>query len=259
VCAALARAGYTGVELAPFTFAPNVGAWSRDERRLARQIAADAGLTIVGLHWLLARTEGLHLTSADRATRGRTARYVIDLAEACQDVGGTVMVFGSPHQRSLVPGTSVREAMEWAAEVFRAVMPPVADCGVTVCMEPLSAEETNFVNSCAEAMELIQRVDHPRFQLQLDVKAMASEPAPVPDLVRQYAPRAGHFHANDPNRRGPGFGSEDFAPIFAALTETRYTGWVSVEAFDYTPDPETIAIRSLEYMTRCQADTESRR
>ena len=111
--------------------------------------------------------------------------------------------------------------------------------------------ETDFVNTCADAVRLGEMVAHRNFGLHLDVKAMSSEPTPVPDLIRRYCDRAGHFHANDANLRGPGFGAVDFVPIFRALGESGYAGWVSVEVFDYSPDPETIASRSLEYMLKC--------
>ena len=86
---------------------------------------------------------------------------------------------------------------------------------------------------------------------------MSAEDTPVPDLIRRHAARTGHFHANDPNKRGPGFGQADFVPIFRALKESGYRGWVSVEVFDYTPDPETIARQSIHYMKACEEKARS--
>jgi sugar phosphate isomerase/epimerase len=250
ICRFAKEAGYDGLEIAPFTLAPRITDLTRERRALLRQQAKDAGVEIIGLHWLLAGTQELYLTSPDPSVRSRTAEYLVALADACRDLGGTLMVFGSPKQRSLLPGVSREQAFDWAADTFRRVMPAVAANGASICMEPLSPAETDFINTCDEASALIRAVDHPNFTLHLDVKAMSSERTPVVDLIRRYAPRAGHFHANDANLRGPGSGDVDFVPIFRALRDAEYTGWVSVEVFDYKPDPRTIARESAEYMRR---------
>lgn len=253
VCRTVAELGYTGLELAPFTLAPLITEVTREQRRRLRGQAEEQGLTLLGLHWLLAKTEGLQLTSDSEAVRRRTADYLIELARCCQDLGGSLMVFGSPGQRRIPTGATRAQATEYALATFRRALPGIADAGVTVCLEPLTAQETDFINTCAEAVDLLDRIDHPHFVLHLDVKAMASESEPTPELIRRHAARTGHFHANDPNKRGPGFGATDFVPIFQALRESGYRGWVSVEVFDYSPDPETIARESLRYMRECVA------
>jgi len=248
VCEYVKSVGYDGLEVAPFTLAPRITDVSQAQRAQLRREAEAAGVTIIGLHWLLAGTDGFYLTSPDAAVRERTARYLVDLADATRDLGGDLMVFGSPKQRSLLAGVEWQQAFDYATDTFRRAMPGIAAAGVSLCMEPLGPSETDFINTAEEGVRLIDAVSHPNCVLHLDVKAMSSEPTPIPDIIRQHAPRTGHFHANDPNRRGPGFGDVDFVPIFQALTESGYDRWVSVEVFDYTPDPETIAERSLEYM-----------
>lgn len=247
-CQFMAETGYTGIELAPFTVASRIGEVTAQQRQELRQVAEDHGLTILGLHWLLAKTTGFHLTSFDASLRQATAGYLKELGHACADLGGNIMVFGSPAQRSLERGMSREQAYANAAEVFKAVMPVLEDRGVTICMEPLTPLETDFCNSCADAAELIAMVDHPCFQLHQDVKAMLSESTPIPELIAQYAPITKHFHVNDSNLLGPGMGTTDYHPILAALQKTAYSGWVSVEVFDYRPGAEYIAQESLRYM-----------
>jgi sugar phosphate isomerase/epimerase len=256
-CRFVKAAGYDGLEVAPFTLAPYVTDLTVDQVATLRSQADAAGVEIIGLHWLLAKTEGMHLTSADRDARSRLSQYLIALADTCTALGGHLMVFGSPHQRSHTADVSAEQAFDWAVDVFRRVAPVLGDMGVALCVEPLGPSETNFITTCEEGARLVEAVGHPNVVLHLDVKAMSSEARPVPDIIRQYGDRAAHFHANDANRRGPGFGDTDFVPIFEALDEVGYDRWVSVEVFDYSPDPETIATRSLEYMRRCQSPARS--
>jgi len=248
-CAFVADVGYTGIEVAPFAVANDIAELSADARALMRSQAQDCGLTIIGLHWLLAKTEGLHLTSDDEAVRRATADYLADLGRLCGDLGGEIMVFGSPQQRDIPSGLTHEQALENAADVFNSALPQIADQGVRICMEPLTSNETNFINTCAEAVDLIDRVGHPSFCLHQDVKAMlGAESAEIPQLIETYRDRVGHFHVNDTNLLGPGMGDTDFGPIFEALLSTDYSGWVSVEVFDYAPGCEPIARRSFEYM-----------
>ncbi len=243
--------GYTGIEFAPFTINKDVRQISPDQRQEVRKQAEDAGLTVVGLHWLLAFTEGFYLTSPEPETRQRTTDYLGELARLCRDLGGDVLVLGSPHQRNLLPGVSLAQAMEYAAEVIRAALPSFDECGVVLAVEPLGPEEGDFLRTAELGVELIGMVDSLLCRLHLDVKAMSTEEKPIVDIIRDNAALLQHFHANDPNRRGPGWGEVDFVPILKTLQDIGYEGWVSVEVFDYAPGPEALARESIEYMQRC--------
>lgn len=253
--ASIRKLGYTGLEIAPFTFAPHAQPF--DVRQVnaeriveVRSMAEDAGLEIVGLHWLLAKTEGFYLTSPDPTVRRRTGEYLRALAEVCADLGGLIMVLGSPQQRNLLPGVTYEDAEAYAVEVLHATVPACKQFGVTIGIEPLGPAEGDFIPNAKAGIRLAEMVGSAHCKLHLDVKAMSSEGRPIPEIIRESRDWLVHFHANDPNLLGPGMGNVDFRPIFAALREIKYTGWVSVEVFKYEPSPEAIARESIQYMQR---------
>lgn len=243
-----ARTGYDAIELAPFTLGRLITDLSAADRAGIRDLARSHGLRVAGLHWLLAKTEGFHLTHPDAEVRARTSAYLGDLVEACADMDGRILVFGSPKQRNLLPGVSGEQAWGWATEAFRDPVKRAEDRGVVFCFEPLAPAETDFINTAAEARRFAAQFASPAMRIILDVKAMSSEPMPIPDLIRASAGAFAHFHANDPNLKGPGFGNMDFRPIAAALAEVSYAGWVSVEVFNFDEGPEVIAERSLAHL-----------
>ena len=246
-----AECGYTGLEFAPFTVSDYVTDIPDTKRAEIRRQAEAAGLEIVGLHWLLAKTEGFYMTTPDADVRGKTTEYFGHLARFCADLGGSVMVCGSPQQRSLLPGISHDEAMKYAADVFSAAVPALEENDVIIALEPLAPSETDFMQTAVDAVKLAEMIGSPQVRLHLDCKAMSSESTPIPDLIRQNRDLLTHFHANDPNLQGPGFGELDFMPVLQALGEIDYQGWVSVEVFDYEPGVERLAGESIDYMRAC--------
>lgn len=247
-CAHAKSLGYQGIEIAPFTLGDNGSDWSTlktAKRRELHRIASDHGLQIVGLHWLLAKTEGLHLTTSDKLVRDRTFNYLRDLVGLCADLGGTVMVLGSPLQRNLESGTSFAEASSRACELIQQLSPELKDSSITLAIEPLGPEETNFLTTARSAAKFVERIGSEWVGVTLDVKAMSTESDPIPEIIEAHQKWLRHFHANDPNRRGPGMGQVDFAPIGDALRRIGYSGWVSVEVFDYSPGVEVLAAESM--------------
>ncbi len=243
--------GYQGIEFAPFTLGSDAMQVSDQHRAEVRRLLDQFEMESIGLHWLLAKTEGYYLTSPDEDTRQRTSQYFVELAKLCRDLNGKILVLGSPLQRNLLPGVSHAQAMDYAAEVIRHAVPALEEHNVTLALEPLGPAEGDFMLTAETAIELAKTIDSPQVRLHLDVKAMSSEAKPIPEIIRDSKDYLVHFHANDPNKRGPGMGDMDFVPIFQALKEIQYDGWVSVEVFDYEPGVESLTRESIQYMRKC--------
>lgn len=240
--------GYDAIEIAPFTLAPLVTEVSPERRMEIRFAAETMGLSISGIHWVLAETKNYHLTHPEEKVRLLTARYFRDLVDFCADIGGEFMIVGSPKQRNVESGVTKEMAWQYAKTAFWQAAKRAEERNVTICIEPLAPSETNFINTAEEACRMAMQLNSPNFKVILDVKAMTSESRPIPDLIKRSSEYLAYFHANDANLKGPGFGKVDFKPIAAALKAAKYKGYVSVEVFNFDEGPEIIATKSLEYL-----------
>lgn len=246
-----AQLGYGGVELAPFTLAESVTDISMAERKRISKAAESAGVEIVGLHWLLVKPEGLSINHPDGEIRKRTQDYLKELIHFCGDLGAKVLVHGSPKQRTVQEGWDPSEAWKRARQTWEICAKTSERQGVFYCLEPLSPADTNFINTVDEALRMVQGIGHPNLKIAFDCRsASASEGAPLPQVLTRVfgSGNLGHVHVNDPNGRGPGFGELELAPVLNTLIDGGYRGYVSVEVFDFEPDPQTIASRSMGYL-----------
>jgi D-psicose/D-tagatose/L-ribulose 3-epimerase len=250
-CALAQGLGYDGLEIAPFTLSEQPDRLPPARRTELRRIAEDHALRVTGLHYLLLAPPGLSITSPDAAVRARTTDLMRALIELCADLGGTVLVHGSPAQRRIEDGQSPTAALANAAACFAAVAADAEAAGVTYCIEALAPPEAELINTVAEAAAIVDQIGSPAVRTMIDTCAAArSERAPVAELIARSLPtgKIAQIHLNDPNRRGPGQGDLRFGPILAALERHGYAGVCSVEPFVYEPDGPTCAARAIGYL-----------
>lgn len=245
-----AQLGYDGVEIAPFTLADSVTEISPKRRNAIRRAAEDNGIEIVGLHWLLVKPEGLYINHPDEFIRIQTQEYIEALIHFCADIGGKILIHGSPHQRTVKKGWNFKDSWDWAIETFKVSLKAARQRNVIYCMEPLSTTQTNFINTVEEAIRFVKEVRHPNFKMVFDCRsAYASERSLIEALLHTLdSGYLRHVHVNDSNGSGPGFGEIKFTPILKTLLKNGYKGFLSVEVFNFSPDPQTIASLSIGYL-----------
>ena len=250
VCRSIRKIGYTGIEIAPFTLSDRPLDLTPGIRREYRDVIVSEGLTFVGLHWLMVSPKGLHVTTPDEALRARSWNHIVELIDLCADLGdGGIMVFGSPLQRS-TQGISISEATKHYADGLAGVAPHAVERGVTILVEALPKNQSDVINTLGEAANIVHQVDSPAVRTMFDTHNAADEDQPHPDVVEEYFDLIRHVHVNEMDGKHPGTSNYDFVSVFRTLQRLDYQGWISLEAFDFTPGPETIAAESLRYLDK---------
>jgi len=251
-CTLAAGLGYAGIELAPFTVVDDPRAMTPAQMAMLRQAAADAGIAISGLHWLLLAPKGLSITSSDEAVWQRSVDVMRANIEICAELGGDVLVHGSPAQRRLPDDEAgATAARARAVEAFAAIAPDAKAGNVIYCIEALAAPMANFVNTVEEAVGIIEAVGSPHVRTMVDcAAARTGGDLPVEDIIDRWLPAGmlAHIQLNDSDRRAAGQGNDRFAGIIAALNRHDYQGWIAAEPFRYEPDGPTCAAAAAGYL-----------
>jgi D-psicose/D-tagatose/L-ribulose 3-epimerase len=248
-CRLARRLGWDGIELAPFTLAEDATQLSPARRREFRDIMASEGLPYVGLHWLLVGPAGLHATTPDAAVRRRTWDYLAGLADLSADLGpGSVMVFGSPKQRSSTGGLTAQEATKHFIDGVAGLAPRAGERGVTICIEPLSPNQTDVLLSLDEAASIVAQINSPAVRTMYDSHNAIDETEPHERLVERHCEIIRHIHVNELDGTYPRPGGHDFKPVLQVLKDRGYSGWISMEVFDFAPGAEKMLAEAGAYL-----------
>jgi D-psicose/D-tagatose/L-ribulose 3-epimerase len=246
-CRMIRAAGFQGIEIAPFTLADSLDEISPAKRRELRETIRSEGLQFAGLHWLLITPKWLHLTTADQGIRQKSWDYFLKLIDFCSDLGGGVMVLGSPKQRAS-QGNTPADALRLFQEGLARVAPHAGERKCVIAIESLPGKDTDVVNTLREAVGIVENLRTPAIQTMFDFHNSTDEREPMDVLVRRYFRYIRHVHINEMDGRYPGTGSMNFLPVFTALAELKYAGWVSLEVFDFKPGPEQILRGTMIYL-----------
>ncbi|MBY0505779.1 MAG: sugar phosphate isomerase/epimerase [Bryobacteraceae bacterium] len=248
-CAAIQRAGYTGIEIAPFTLADTPAEITPARRRELKATMAAHGLEFVGLHWLMVSPKGLHVTTPDEALYQRSWAHIGGLIDLCADLGdGGVMVFGSPFQRNSTGGLTPEQATRRFVEGLRGVAGQAASRGVKILVEALPKAQSDIVNTVAAAAAIVDEIGSPAIQTMFDTHNAADETEAHAAVLEKFYDRIFHVHVNEMDGGYCGSADYDFRPVLEVLKRREFAGWVSLEAFDFKPGAEFIADRSLRHL-----------
>lgn len=190
--------GVDAVEVAPGKLFADPAAVNDHEVIDQRTAFEDKGFRIVAVQALLFGHPELMLFREEEVCR-RTIVHLKKMVRLGASLGASVLVFGSPRNRSVGDGDR-KQAWSRAVEVFGELGAAATESGVTFCIEPNSTRDgCDFINTVAEAVELVKEVNHPGFGLHIDAGVMTGNEESYTEALSAGVPFAKHFHISEPS------------------------------------------------------------
>ncbi|MFW6154914.1 MAG: TIM barrel protein [Planctomycetota bacterium] len=234
-----ARLDYDGVELALRD------AGEIDAAQTARQLA-DRGLACpcISTGQVFA-VSGLHFTAANPARRRHVVAVFRDLVDLAAELGAMLNI--GRVRGFVADGQTVDDARARFIDVAVELATYARTKGVTLILEPVNRYEINFINSLAEAADLLDATGAANMALMPDVFHMNIEDHTIGGELERFGPRIAYIHLADSNRLAPGWGHLDFDEVFASLRRIGFDGWASVEILP-RPDPDAAAAQAIAHL-----------
>jgi sugar phosphate isomerase/epimerase len=212
-CNAIRKAGYKGIEVAPFSLSDDPIAITATRRREYADTIKSEGLTFAGLHWLLLAPKGLNVVTSDKAVREKSWRHMSNLIDLCADLGPNgIMVLGSPDQRRVTDGLTRAEAVKNYTDGLAGIAPHAVERGVKVLIETFSERKEDVAVMLADSYAIVRQIDSPGIQMMFDCNNESAEAELHSTLVDRYFVHIQHVHITEHGGPYPGTGTYDFKP-----------------------------------------------
>lgn len=220
--ARLKAAGFDGVELPIFGGTP--AEYKSVRAELDKQGLKCTTVTIL--------TKENNAISPDAATRQKASDWLRTVVEINHVLGAETVC--GPYHSALgeFSGTGpTADEKKRAADVLRGAAEHAKQANLMMAIEYLNRFECYFLNTAAQAVELVRMVDHPNFRTMYDSFHAHIEEKDPAAAIRTVAPVLAHVHISENDRGTPGTGQVNWDATFQTLKEIRYDGWLTIEAF----------------------------
>ena len=218
-----------GLDIAPGKLSDNPVAMSEDEVRTYVDFWAMHDVQIVGMQSMLYGHPELRIFD-DEETRQQTIDYLKQIILLAEAAGVGPMVFGSPKNRQ-IGDLPLNQAIDIALDFFGELATFAHQHHTVLCLEPNPPHyNCDFINTANQAIDFVERIDHPGFRLHLDSAIMSMNNEPIETTLENALPCLAHFHISEPQLGLVTAASEVEHQRFATcLRRFDYQQWVSIE------------------------------
>lgn len=155
--------------------------------------------------------------------------YVDSVFQRCNTTGVDRIIWGSGGSRRVPDGFDHAKAKDQFISIARKIAERAKSYNVKIALENLNSTETNFINTAAEALDIVKKVNHPNLRLCVDVYHMLKENE-GPEVISKAKDYVIYCEVAEKNgRTPPGVQGDKFAPYFAELKKIRYNGPIMIE------------------------------
>jgi D-psicose/D-tagatose/L-ribulose 3-epimerase len=157
--------------------------------------------------------------------------YLDSTMDRCRQLGGEMVLWGSPASRRVPEGFSKDEAWRQMKYYLQRAGDLAESKNMLLVIEPCNQKETNTLNTGAEALRMLRDVNHPKVRMMIDVRHMRAEKED-PEIIRTAGDQLVHFHFSSPTGGWPKTAEEDadYGRVFAFIKQIYYHWGISIEA-----------------------------
>ncbi|MGV3773800.1 MAG: TIM barrel protein [Verrucomicrobiales bacterium] len=235
-----AELGFDGIEIFPSS--PESLPIEKIQELMKQRSLAVAALG-TGAGWVKHK---LHLTHPDASVRKAAVEFVqgiINAAAQLKSASGDIpaVIIGSMQGRV---ENSRPETMEWLRESLEMLGHHAEWNGAILLYEFLNRYETNIFNRVVDTVDFLGTLKTKQVKILADLFHMNIEEESVSQALLAGGSHIGHIHFVDSNRKAAGMGHTNFSPIFSALRQIQYSGYLSAEALPL-PTSEAAAKQTI--------------